>query len=204
MDNVKLVFATRNQGKLKEIRTIFDGNGFNIVSAVDAGVTDEVEEDGATLEENALKKARHVFAMLSSRMNTPLFVAAEDTGLFIDMLDGEPGVRTARWPGENGDHAAYTLERMKGVASERRTARFRTVLVLIDSHRDEQVFEGNVEGRIPMAPRGTSHPKLPYDSVFEPFEGDGRTFAEMSESEKNILSHRARACAKLKEYLHNT
>lgn len=197
MNNMKVIFATKNKGKLQEIRRLLEGSEIDILSADEAGITEDVIEDGKTLYENALKKARAVFSTSHE------WTAAEDTGLFIDALSGEPGVYTARWPGESGDHAAYTLERMKGVPEGERTAYFTTVVALISSNGEDHFFEGVVEGSILTSPRGIPHDSLPYDSVFVPTEGDGRTFAEMSDEEKSRYSHRARAIQKMKEFLQN-
>lgn len=195
MNDMKIIFATRNKGKLKEIRALLAGSDIEVVGVDEMGGIPDVTEDGKTLEENALKKARNVFPIVND------WTAAEDTGLFIDALNGEPGIHTARWPGENGNHAAYTLDRMKDIPEEKRTAHFTTVVALISPSGEEQFFEGAVEGSILTLPRGTPYDSLPYDGVFVPKEGDGRTFAEMSDEEKNRYSHRARAIQKMKEFL---
>lgn len=192
---MKIIFATKNKGKLHEIRAILAGSGINVVGLEEAGITDDIIEDGTTLEENALKKARFVFE------KKHCMVAAEDTGLFIDALYGEPGLYTARWPGEHGDHVAYTLERMNNIPAGERTAHFLTVAALISPSGEEYLFEGQVKGHILEVPRGQAHPHLPYDIIFAPSEGDGRTFGEMLDGEKNALSHRARAIEKMKDFL---
>src|SRR3989338_102688 len=106
MNSIKIVFATKNKGKLKEIRALLAQSGIDALCAEEVGVAEEIPEDGKTLQENALKKAHYVFERIHG------WTAGEDTGLFIDALDGEPGIHTARWPGERGDHVAYTLARM--------------------------------------------------------------------------------------------
>jgi XTP/dITP diphosphohydrolase len=153
-----------------------------------------VEETGSTLEENARIKARGVGDALG------LLAVADDTGLEIDALDGAPGVRAARYAGEHAtyaDNVAKVLAALDGVPTLRRTARFATVVVARTAGGDELVVRGEVEGLIAAEPRGTNG--FGYDSVFEPLEGDGRTFAEMSADEKHALSHRGRALRALVE-----
>jgi len=148
----------------------------------------DVEETGTTLEENARIKARGVGDALH------LLTVADDTGLEIDELDGAPGVYAARYAGEHAtyaDNVAKVLAALDGVPPLRRTARFATVVVARTPGGDELVVRGEVEGLIATEPRGTGG--FGYDSVFEPIEGDGRTFAEMSAEEKHALSHRGRA-----------
>jgi XTP/dITP diphosphohydrolase len=148
----------------------------------------DVEETGSTLEENARIKARGVGDALG------LLAVADDTGLEIDALDGAPGVHAARYAGEHAtyaDNVAKVLDALDGLAPLRRTARFATVVVARTPGGDELVVRGEVEGLIATEPRGTGG--FGYDSVFEPIEGDGRTFAEMSAAEKHALSHRGRA-----------
>lgn len=194
---MKIVFATMNNGKLKEIRAMCAGSGIEIVGAQEVGAAEDVVEDGKTLEENALKKARAVFRAVNT------WTAADDTGLFIDALHGEPGIYAARWPGLGGNHAAYALERMKNIPKEKRTARFITVVAFISPDGKEYTFEGSIEGSIASASAGEERPQLPYDVVFIPRGGDGRTFAEMTDDEKNAFSHRANAIGKMKKFLKN-
>jgi XTP/dITP diphosphohydrolase len=148
----------------------------------------DVEETGTTLEENARIKARGVGDALG------LLAVADDTGLEIDALDGAPGVRAARYAGEHAtyaDNVAKVLDALRGVSGLRRTARFATVVVARHPDGDELVVRGEVEGLITTEPRGSGG--FGYDSVFEPLEGDGRTFAQMTADEKHALSHRGRA-----------
>lgn len=156
----------------------------------------DVEETGTTLEENARIKARGVGDALG------LPAVADDTGLEIDALDGAPGVRAARYAGENAtyaDNVAKVLHALDEVAGLRRTARFATVVVARSPGGDEFVVRGEVEGLITTEPRGDGG--FGYDSVFEPIEGDGRTFAEMTADEKHALSHRGRALRALVSHL---
>jgi XTP/dITP diphosphohydrolase len=148
----------------------------------------DVEETGTTLEENARTKARGVGDALG------LVAVADDTGLEIDALDGAPGVRAARYAGEKAtyaDNVAKVLDALQGVTGLRRSARFATVVVARTPDGDELVVRGEVEGLITTEPRGSGG--FGYDSVFEPIEGDGRTFAQMTAEEKHALSHRGRA-----------
>lgn len=192
---MKIVFATKNKGKLKEIRAMCAGSGIEIIGSQEAGVDGDVVEDGATLEENALKKARFVFNAIHG------WTAGEDTGLFIDALGGEPGIYAARWPGPDGNHAVYALERMKDVPEGKRAARFATVVALISPAGEEYIFEGSIEGSIAAASTGEERSQLPYDVVFIPRGGNCHTFAEMTDDEKNAYSHRASAIQKMREFL---
>ncbi len=188
-----LVFATNNAHKLDEIRRIV-GDKLNILSLNDIDCHDDIPENEPTLEGNALAKARWI----KNRYGYDCF--ADDTGLEVDALGGEPGVRSARYaPGGAHDsraNMALLLANMQGVAD--RSARFRTAIALIEGDT-ERIFEGKVEGTITTAPAGTDG--FGYDPVFAPKEGDGRTFAEYSPDEKNAISHRGRATAALLEYL---
>lgn len=151
-------------------------------------VAPDVEETGDTLEENARIKARAVARALG------LPAIADDTGLEVDALGGAPGVRAARYAGLGAtyaDNVAKLLAELEGVPPERRTARFATVAMACFPDSREIAARGEVEGVVTPAPRGDHG--FGYDPVFEPLEGDGRTFAEMSAGEKHALSHRGRA-----------
>jgi XTP/dITP diphosphohydrolase len=155
---------------------------------VQLDVAPDVEETGTTLEENARIKARGVGDALG------MLAVADDTGLEIDVLDGAPGVYAARYAGEHAtyaDNVAKVLAALDGVPALKRTARFATVVVARGPGGDELIVRGEVEGLIAIEPRGKGG--FGYDSVFEPLEGDGRTFAEMRPDEKHALSHRGRA-----------
>ncbi len=191
----KLVFATRNPGKVKEMHAILKGLDVEILSMEEAGVPDDIIEDGDTFEENARKKAEFV----SSK--TGEWSLGEDSGICIEALNGAPGIHSARFAGENAtgdDLINLTLSKIQGVKD--RHAWFETALVLIAPDKRSWVFNGRVNGTISEIPRGMQRPKLPYDVIFVP-EGYTKTFAEMSDEEKNSLSHRGRAFAKLREFL---
>jgi XTP/dITP diphosphohydrolase len=194
---MQLIFATHNPGKVVEMRAILAGLPVEISSAEEVGVHEDVVEDGVTFAENALKKARFV------SQRTGQWAVADDTGLSIDALDGAPGVFSARWAGEGATAeqlVAYTLNELDGVPEHRRSAWFETAAAIVSPDGQEWVFTGKLEGMIPMEPRGTPRERLPYDAIFIP-EGQTRTFAEMSDEEKNSLSHRGDAFRQLKALL---
>jgi len=186
-----IVFATNNENKTREIRNIL-GKSFNLLSLNDLNINEDIPENEPTLEGNALHKARYVHKMLN--MN----VFADDTGLEIDMLNGLPGVKSARFAGENKNSDA-NIEKVLAMMgkSKNRKARFRTVIALIMEGK-EYLFGGIVDGMIIPNRRGTDG--FGYDPVFIP-EGETRTFAEMPLGEKNKISHRARAFEKLRLFL---
>lgn len=200
---MKIVFATNNQHKLQEIRDIL-GSEFEIVSLKDIGCDVDIPETGNTLEENAMQKAQYVY----DHYNLSCF--ADDTGIEVEALNGEPGVHSARYA-EGTDHdseanMAKLLRNLEG--KDNRKARFRTVIALIQkqdvcpcgctSIKKVNRFEGIVDGSIATEKHGTAG--FGYDPIFVP-EGYDKSFAELGESIKNGISHRARAVAKLAEYL---
>lgn len=188
----KLVFATNNAHKLDEIRAIL-GDEIEIVSLADIGCHTDIPETADTLEGNALQKARYVY----EHYHCDCF--ADDTGLEVEALDGAPGVHTARYAyPDRHDPEANTrklLDALKEKSSRR--AQFRTVIALILSG-EEYLFDGRVEGSIATEKRGTEG--FGYDPVFIP-EYSGKTFAELGVEAKNRISHRARAVARLCEFL---
>lgn len=190
----KIVFATNNRHKLDEIRAIA-GDNLDIVGLADIGCDEDIPETADTLEGNAMLKAMWV----KERYGLDCF--ADDTGLMVDALGGEPGVYSARYAGDGHDSAAnmkLLLERMKGKSDRR--ARFVTEIVLAignETHR----FTGTVEGLILESPVGNGG--FGYDPVFKPIETSAASFAAMSASEKNAISHRGRATVKLIDYLLN-
>ena len=189
---MKIVFATNNKHKLEEIEDIL-GKDFEIVSLAEIGCHEDIPETGLTLEENARQKSTYIV----EHYNHDCF--ADDTGLEVDALNGEPGVHSARYA-EGTDHDSEAnmrklLSKMSNV--KERTARFRTVISLIINGVEHQ-FEGRVEGRIATEKHGTEG--FGYDPIFIP-EGYDKSFAELGEEVKNQISHRARAVKKLAEYL---
>jgi len=192
---MKIVVATHNKHKVDEIREFFKDD-FEVLSADDIGSYDEIEETGDTIEENALLKARSLANL------TDDIVIADDTGLFVDYLDGKPGVYSARFAGSNAtyeDNNRKLLRLLEGVPIEKRKATFRTVVALIYKGK-EAIIEGKVEGTILDSPRGQFG--FGYDPVFF-VDKVGKTLAELTLEEKNKVSHRANALKKLKDYLKN-
>jgi XTP/dITP diphosphohydrolase len=190
------VLATANPDKAAEIEAVLVGAGAPVTLEPRDLSIPEVEETGATLEENARLKAVAVCAA------THRPAIADDTGLEVDALGGQPGVRSARFAGEQAsyaDNCALLLDRLAGVARPRRTARFATVAIARWPDGREVAALGTVEGFIADEPRGGGG--FGYDAVFVPADGDGRTFAEMSAMEKHGVSHRGRAFRTLAEGL---
>ena len=188
---MQIVFATNNENKLREIRHIL-GDTFTLLSLDDLNISEDIPETEPTLEGNAIQKVRFIHNMVN--MNA----FADDTGLEIETLNGLPGVNSARFAGEdkNSDANIEKALSMMGNAKNR-NARFRTVIALIFEGR-EYLFEGIVNGHILNEKRGKEG--FGYDPVFVP-EGKTMTFAEMPLHEKNLISHRARAFEKLREFL---
>lgn len=189
----KIFLATHNRHKIFEIKSKL-GTGFTILTLDDYPNFPEVFEDGKTLTDNALIKARAAFA------HTGLPSLADDTGLEVMALDGRPGVYSSRYAGENASYAdniAKLLQEMDGVPENRRTALFRTVAAFTDGQR-EIIEEGILEGMITLEPAGSGG--FGYDPVFYIPE-KRRTLAQLSAFEKNEISHRARALQKIVEHL---
>ena len=188
---VKLVFATNNKHKLEEVADKLNGR-IELLTLNDIGCHDDIEETGATFHENASIKSHYILEKFG------LNCFGDDSGLEVEALGGEPGVYSARYAGEHGNHSANIdklLKNLEGV--ENRKARFVTVISLIWNGA-EHFFEGFVEGTIRHERAGTSG--FGYDPVFQP-DGFAITFAEMTLGEKNKLSHRARAVEKLVGFL---
>lgn len=193
---MKIIFATGNRNKLREIQALI-GSRAELSTPADHGITEDIPEDQPTLEGNALQKARYIYE------KTGMNCFADDTGLEVEALGGEPGVYSARYAAVNGAgeghsseaNMALLLERLRGAESRR--ARFRTVIALI-LNGEEHLFEGIVEGEITRERSGAEG--FGYDPVFRP-TGYEQTFAEMPLELKNSISHRGRATAKLIEFL---
>jgi XTP/dITP diphosphohydrolase len=185
----RLLLATGNAHKVAEVQSILGDLGYEVVPR-----DPPVEETAATFEENALLKARAVAAAAND------MAIADDSGIEIDALGGAPGVRSARWADE-GDWIPKVLRELAGVPEAGRGCRYVCAASVAwpDPHAREFVVRGVVEGRVAEAPRGTGG--FGYDPIMVPTEGDGRTFAEMSEAEKHALSHRGRAFRRLALHL---
>lgn len=190
----KLILSTGNANKLREIKEILSGMDFEVVSKDEMGYSDiDVEETESNLAGNAVKKAKAIWD------KTGEIVMADDTGLFVDALDGEPGVYSARYAGENSDdtqNREKLLRELHGKSDRR--AKFVTSIALVLCDGSVEVIEGECAGEIAEAERGSRG--FGYDSLFVP-EGYDATFAELSAEVKNRISHRARAIEKLKERL---
>lgn len=190
---MKIIFATANAGKLREAAEVL-GPGFEIVSPASLGITEDIPETGSTLQENSLQKAQYLF----DRTGLPCF--ADDTGLEVDALGGAPGIYSARYAGPGHDSQANMAKLLTELSRlENRGARFRTVVTLILADGQPHFFEGSCEGSIARERHGTGG--FGYDPVFLPDAYPGRTLAEVSEEEKNAVSHRGKAIRAMAEWL---
>lgn len=192
----KLILSSGNPHKVDELKKILANLEIQVLTKDEVGQGElDVIEDGDTLEANALKKARALAEKVEG------IVLADDTGLFVDALNGEPGVYSARYAGEECSYEANNaklLGALAGVAPEKRTARFKTVIALIDEKGAEYIIEGVCEGRILDEKKGSAG--FGYDPLFLP-EGYEQTFAELGEDIKNKISHRARAIYLMRDKL---
>ncbi len=192
---MKLVLATNNIHKIREITKIMAGLNVELLTAADFSDFPDPDETGTTLEENAIIKAIEIFRA------TGIPALADDSGLEVDYLGGKPGVLSSRFAGPGcsfADNNRKLLESLDGVAEKNRTARFRCVAALALNEDDIRFFEGSVEGRITPDLQGREG--FGYDPVFF-FPEAGKTFAEISEEEKNRYSHRGQAFRKAAAYL---
>ena len=206
---MKIVFATGNSGKLREASEIL-GEGFELVSLADMGITEDIPETGNTLRANSVQKAQYLY----DRIGCDCF--ADDTGLEVDALGGAPGVYTARYAGEdkdfnkNMDKVLYELQRLEGEANMAagvgltvkpvtRRARFKSVITLI-INGEKHLFEGTLEGVIAREKSGKGG--FGYDPIFIADEYPGLTLADISEEEKNAISHRGKALRAMAQWLH--
>jgi len=189
---MRIVFATNNSHKLDEIRNIL-GSSFEVMSLNELGCHDDIPETGTTLEENARQKAQYIYDKYHCN------VFADDTGLEVDALGGEPGVYSARYAGGEGhDSEANMTKLLKNLEGEdNRKAQFRTVIALIIDGKTS-LFDGIVKGEIIKERRGGEG--FGYDPIFQP-EGYDKTFAELGNDIKNTISHRAKTVKALAEYL---
>jgi XTP/dITP diphosphohydrolase len=191
---MKIVLATHNKDKRKELLPLVRPLQMQVLTLDDFPQVGEIVEDGSTLKENALIKARTVHKL------TGLPALADDTGLEVDALNGAPGIFSARYAGENcsyEENVKKLLSAMKGVPPGERTARFRTVMAFVDGRR-ELTAEGIVEGTISLSPKGVGG--FGYDPVFYVSEMH-KTFAQMKRNEKATISHRGRATKKMLQLL---
>ncbi len=196
----KIVLATRNQGKVNELARLLAGLPLQVTSLADLPDAPAIEETGSTFVENARLKALGI----QTAVDDHTIVMADDSGLVVDALGGEPGVRSARYAGEDASDAqnnALLLERLRGVPHERRTAAFVCTIVLAAQGRIIWEGEGRCEGYIAEEPSQGGH-GFGYDPLFVPL-GYDRTFADMSPEEKDRISHRGRALRAAVEFLND-
>lgn len=192
----KIVISTGNQNKLGEIKDILGDLPFEVLSKDQIGLKDiKVVEDGDTLEENSIKKAKALAKEID------YIVIADDSGLFVDALEGKPGVYSSRYCGEEGNdyrNNEKLLKELNGVPLEKRTAKFKTVIALIKEDKEIITINGECKGKIALNKSG--YGGFGYDPLFIP-DGFHKSFAELGEEIKNKISHRGKALEKLKELL---
>ncbi|WP_226036499.1 XTP/dITP diphosphatase [Aquibacillus saliphilus] len=191
----KLIIATKNKGKINDFNQLFKKFGIEVVSLLDLDYSNDIEETGSTFEENAAIKAETIV----KQFNLP--VLADDSGLEIDLLNGNPGVYSARYAGENKDDKANihkVLDELKGQSFSNRTARFVCVLALAQPNKSTIFKRGTCEGIISESPQGENG--FGYDPIFYPV-GFSRTMAQMTHEQKNEISHRKNAMTKLENWL---
>ena len=191
---MKLTFATGNSGKLREASEIL-GDGFELVSLSDVGITEDIPETGDTLRDNSIQKAQYLY----ERIGCDCF--ADDTGLEVDALGGAPGVYTARYAGEDKDfnkNMDKVLLELQGLEGEARKARFKSVITLI-INGETHLFEGTLEGVIAHEKSGNGG--FGYDPIFIADEYPGLTLADITEEQKNEISHRGKALRAMAEWL---
>ena len=195
---MKIIAATRNKGKMAELDAILKEYDIQLISWDEAGLGDfEIEENGSSCEENSYIKAKTICDMTGEA------ALADDTGLFVDAVDGEPGINSARYAGEHGNDAANRkklLSKLEVVPFEKRTAKFVTVITVVYPSGDKLVARGECPGHITEEEIGDRG--FGYDSIFVP-EGHEETFAQLPLEYKNSLSHRHMALLKLTELLEN-
>lgn len=190
---MQICFASHNENKVKEMNAIMP-DGITIIGLKDLGITEDIEETGNTLEENSKIKASYIF----DKHKMPVF--ADDSGLLVTALDGEPGVYSARFAGpERNDNKNMDLLLDKLIHHSDRSAEFQTVITYIEQDGSMKQFKGIIEGQITPSKRGENG--FGYDPIFLPL-GQNKTFAELPNQVKNKISHRAKAVQKLLEHLH--
>ncbi len=194
----KIIFATGNEGKMREVRMILAETGYEILSMKEAGIDIDIVEDGKTFEENAMIKAKAIAATLKA---AGAVVLADDSGLEIDALGGEPGIYSARYEGEDTPYEIKNrklIDRLEGVPDEKRTARFVCAIAAAFPNGDVKTVRGTIEGRINYDPVGENG--FGYDPIFYVPEFDCTT-AQLSPEQKNEISHRGKALRMIKEFM---
>ena len=200
----KIIFATGNAGKMREIREILDGVDMEILSMKEAGIEADIVEDGTSFEENAVIKAKEVAKLLlqsAKAEHSGVIVMADDSGLEIDALNKEPGIYSARYMGEDTPYSVKSgnlIERLAGVPDEKRTARFVCAIAAVMPDGEVVTTQGVIEGRIGYEEKGDNG--FGYDPIFYVPEF-GCTTAQLTEEQKNQISHRGKALSTMKEEL---
>ncbi|WP_195986811.1 XTP/dITP diphosphatase [Clostridium sp. D53t1_180928_C8] len=197
----KIILASNNLKKIKEIKEILKGLPYEVYSLKDMNIDIEVEEDGLTFEENAKKKAKEIHEYLLNKENSDFIVLSDDSGLEVNCLNGAPGVYSARYAGEHGNdynNNVKLLEDMKGFKGEDRSARFVCVIAVVFEDGNVTTVRGEVQGFIIEELK--TEGGFGYDPLFF-YKGFNKTFGEATPEEKNKISHRGNALKKLKEIL---
>jgi len=196
METITIILSTRNPSKAQQIKALFADPRITVITLEEAGIEGEAIEDGQTLGENARKKVLH--AKEAYGKNT--WIMADDTGFYINALDGRPGIDAARWAGDvtTEEITQHTLKQLEG--KDDRTATFKTVVCLLTPKGEELCFEGAVNGIILETQRVPPQPKMPYSGIFVP-DGSGKVWAEMTTEEENAISHRGEAFRKVYLFL---
>jgi len=192
---MKILIATNNKHKVNEIRDILKNDKFKLYTLSDSNIIVKVEEDKDTLEGNALKKAKEMYKVVK------ISTIADDTGLFVDSLNGEPGVYSSRYAGENASYdnnCVKLINSMKDIPEGKRSAYFKTIVCIYESENKYHFFDGICKGKITTEKSGEKG--FGYDPLFIP-DGFDKTYAEMSEQEKNSISHRGIAFKKAGKFL---
>lgn len=198
---MKLIIASNNNHKITEIKNICKNFNYEICSLKDENISIDIEEDGATIEENSFKKANEIYKFLKQRGESNFLVLSDDSGLMVDYLNGAPGVYSKRFSGENStdeDNLRKVLTLLKEAKDNERNAKMITVLTLMNENGEWKQFLGEVHGEILREKRGENG--FGYDPIFY-IKEKNKSFGEISDEEKNSISHRYNALLKLQEYL---
>lgn len=192
-----IILSTGNISKARQVRAIFNDPAFTVLTLKEAAIEGEAVEDGLTLEENAFKKA----AYAQEHGGGNCWTMADDTGIFINALSGEPGIKAARWA---GDHATteeilqFTLDKLEGI--EDRSAYFETAVVLLSPDGSRYTYTGKIDGWMELLPQAKPQPQMPYTALFRP-EGSEKVLAQMTVEEENALSNRGKAFRQVRDFL---
>lgn len=197
---MNIILSTTNPSKAEQIKAMFRNPLISVQILKEAGIEGEAIEDGGTLQENALKKALFAY---ENKKDPGSWTMADDTGIFINALNGEPGVKSARWAGENAtteEIANYCLKRLEN--EKDRSATFKTAVALISPTGEQYFFDGEAKGSVLDHAKAKTQPKMPYSPLFMP-EGHDKVWAEMTVDEENAVSHRGKAFRQVVKFLNN-